>query len=150
MLVYRKEVATVSQPPFPTVPPAGLPTASTVGAKATVRASVDTRVVSGEEGAEGGEMRGATGYAHVAFFLAPRHPPWFVWLCLGRLQWWWKRRGVLRHAYAWLATAFHSRFLAVAHVCVVKTWSVRSKSFNNRKGATCVLTSWCHMVLVLD
>ena len=75
MLVYRKEVATVSQPPFPTVPPAGLPTASTVGAKAIVRASVDTRVVSGEEGADGGEMRGATGYAHVAVFLAPRHPP---------------------------------------------------------------------------
>ena len=112
MLVYRKEVATVSQPPFPTVPPAGLPTASTVGAKATVRASVDTRVVSGAEGAEGGEMRGATGYVHVAFFLAPRHPPWFVWLCLGRSQWWWKRRGVLRHAYAWPATAFHSRFPA--------------------------------------
>ena len=75
MLVYRKEVATVSQPPFPTVPPAGLPTTSTVGAKATVRASVDKRAVSGEEGAEGGEMCGATGYAHVAFFLAPRHPP---------------------------------------------------------------------------
>ena len=43
-----------------------------------------------------------------------------------------------------------SIWLAVAHVCVVKTWSVRSKSFNNRKGATCVLTIWCHMVLVLD
>ena len=61
MLVYRKEVATVSQPPFPTVPPAGLPTTSTVGAKAIVRASVDKRVVSEEEGAEGGEMCGGDG-----------------------------------------------------------------------------------------
>ena len=43
-----------------------------------------------------------------------------------------------------------SIWLAVVHVCVVKTWSVRSKSFNNRKGATCVLKIWCHMVLVLD
>ena len=75
MLVYRKEVATVSQPPFPTVPPAGLPTASTVGAKAAVYVNVDKRVVSGGAGADGGYMGGATGHAHVAFCLAPRHPP---------------------------------------------------------------------------
>jgi len=72
---HRKEVSTVSQPFLPTAPPAGLPAASTVGAKAAVYANVDKRVVSGGAGADGGYMGGATGHAHVAFCLAPRHPP---------------------------------------------------------------------------
>ena len=81
MLVYRKEVATVSQPPFPTVPPAGLPTTSTVGAKATVRASVDTRVVSGEEGTEGGEMRGALALPRSGRARVARSPRGWVRAC---------------------------------------------------------------------